>query len=318
LRGTGAVLQKSPWLPKAGKMKIRTFDYIDEQQRIIVIYDSMFPLYIIKGQKNFLIDSGVTTKGRAFYENITHVLAETGSEGAGIQSLLLTHSHWDHVGSSYYLQGKFNFDVYASMRTVELLQKPKVIQFIDRLNQDYKKMVNDTSDRVFDRLANLHPLNEGERIAIDEDRYFEVLLVPGHTRCSTAYLLQPQKILFPGDSVGVMETDGSIKPLFLSSYTHYIQSLEKLIGLKAEVLCFSHNRVIKGKEKVKHYLQRSLNRTHEVKEEIISILKQHNDIPEIARMLHRRLFPRPTLMGPEEALLINLEAMVKSIQKECL
>jgi glyoxylase-like metal-dependent hydrolase (beta-lactamase superfamily II) len=303
---------------RQGTMKTRTFDYIDEQKNVIVIYDKMFPLYIIKGQNNFLIDSGVTTRSHESYENISRVLAATSGEGSGIHNLLLTHSHWDHVGGSFYLQSKFGFDVFASARTVELLQKPKVIHTIDRLNQKYKKMVSDTSDRVFDQLTDLHQLHEGDRIPVDKECYFEVFLVPGHTKCSTAYLLQPQKILFPGDSVGVVERDRSIKPMFLSSYTNYVQSLEKLLLLEAEVLCFSHNRLIKGKERVNTYLKDSLNRAVEVKDEIIAILQDCDDVPQIAKLLLRSLFSNPTLTGPEEAMLINFEAMIKSVQKECL
>lgn len=300
-------------------MKIKKFDFVDEREQVIVIYDKMFPLYVVKGEgnRNFLIDSGVTAKGPEFHRNIDRVLAETGSEGSGINSLLLTHTHWDHAGSSYYLQQHYGFDVFVSQRGSDLLQKGKVIDFIDRLNQDYKKMVNDTSDTCFDLLENLRPVREGHRIPVGKDSYFEVFDVPGHTKCSVAYMLLPQRTLFPGDSVGVLEQNGVVKPLFLSSYTQFDNSLARLIPLEAETLAFSHNRFIKGKEKVKAHLQKALDRTRHVRDEIIKMLKTGDEIPVIAEKIYYQEFPKPTLLGPKEALVINLEAMVKTVKHEC-
>ncbi len=300
-------------------MVTRNYDFLDEQKNVIVLYDKMFPLYIIKGHKNFLLDSGVTARANEFYTNINQVLADTGSPSdEWIHTLLLTHTHWDHTGASYYLQQKYHFNVYASERAVELLQKDKVITFINRLNQDYKKMTGDTSDTTFGKLENLRPLREGDRIPVDDSFYFEVFDVPGHTQCSAAYLLHPQRILFPGDSVGVLEQNGTIKPLFLSSYLQYEHSLEKLLTLNAHTLAFAHNRLIKGETTVKTHLQNSLARTRQTRDEIIRLLHTGDPIPIIAETLFHQEFPKPTLLGPKEALMINLEAMVKTVQKECL
>jgi glyoxylase-like metal-dependent hydrolase (beta-lactamase superfamily II) len=300
-------------------VKARDFEYVDPQERVIVIYDVKFPLYIVRGRRNFLIDSGAAARGPASYANINRALAASGDgEDTGIQTLLLTHTHWDHTGASYYLQQRYRFDVYASRWGVELLQKKKVIALIDRLNQDYKKMVKDTSDAAFGQLENLNPVKEGDRIPAGEDSYFEVFETPGHTKCSVAYLLHPQRILFPGDAVGVLEQAGSVRPLFLSSYTRYEQSLERLIQLDAEALAFSHNRCIKGKDRVKAHLRDSLAWTRHVKDVIIDLLQDEDDIPKVAEKLLHQEFPRTRLMGTKEAMVINLEAMVKSVKHECL
>lgn len=301
-------------------MRKKAFDFVDDKEQVVVIYDKMFPLYIVKGDdgKNFLIDSGVTAKGSQFIKNIDKVLADTGSKGTGIDTLLLTHTHWDHTGSSYHLQQHYGFDVIVSQRGCELLQKQKVIDFINRLNQDYKKMVNDSSDTRFDKLQHLHPVKEGDRIPIGTGSYFEVIDVPGHTKCSVAYMLHPQRILFPGDSVGVLEQNNAVKPLFLSSYTQFDHSLARLIPLEANSLAFSHNRFIKGREKVKAHLQHALDRTRHVRDEIIKMLKTGGDIQVIAEKIYWQEFPKPTLLGPKEALVINLEAMVKTVKLECL
>ncbi|MGD2092618.1 MAG: MBL fold metallo-hydrolase [Candidatus Aminicenantes bacterium] len=317
----GALFEKTAPLDPLQKLfimaKTREYDLINEQ--VIVIYDKLFPLYIVKGEKNFLIDSGVTAKAEAFYAKINCVLMATGGrEDQGIQSLLLTHTHFDHIGAASYLQGKFGFDVTCSRRGAQLLQRNKVVEILNRLNQEHKKMVKVSSDTGFEKMEHFNVVGDGDHIRVDEHSYFEVIETPGHTKCSIAFLLHPRQILFPGDAVGLMNPDGAIKPLFFSNYAEYVNSLEKLIRLEAEVLAFSHNKFIKGKKRVKKHLENSLHRTFKIKDEITQYLKKEEDVTKIAQSIYEREFPGGNLLGSKEALLINLETMIKVIRKSQL
>jgi len=297
--------------------KTREFDLIDEQ--VIVIYDKLFPLYIVKGEKNFLIDSGVSAKAEEFYAKINRGLAVTGGkEDEGIQSLLLTHTHFDHIGAASFLQGKFGFDVICSRRGAQLLQRNKVVEILNRLNQEHKKMVKVSSDISFEKLENFNVVGEGDQIRVDEHRYFEVIETPGHTKCSIAFLLHPGQILFPGDTVGLMNPDGAIMPLFFSNFAEYVHSLEKLILLEAEVLAFSHNKFIKGKKRVKKHLENSLDRTFKIKDKISEYLKKEEDVTKIAQSIYEQEFTGTNLLGSKEALMHNLETMIKVVRKSQL
>jgi glyoxylase-like metal-dependent hydrolase (beta-lactamase superfamily II) len=290
-------------------VKVKKFENIDEN--LILIHNKVFPLYIVKGEKNFLIDCGATALVHTFLDGINRVM-----DGQNIDALLLTHTHWDHTGAASALQNEYHFEVLGSHRSVDLLSKSKVVKIINRLNQDYKKQVGDTSDTAFEMPGNLKGLGEGDRIRIDEDRYFEVIETPGHTRCSLSYLLQPEKILFPGDAAGVIEQDGSIKPLFLSSYRQYEESLLRLMNIEAAILAFPHNRYIRGPQRIKDFLNRSLMRTRQVRDFILQSLTEPYEVDRIAEDLVSKEFPRPTLLGPKEALMINMKAMVKVIARE--
>ena len=292
----------------------RNFEQLN--QNLILMPDRMFPLYIITGSKNFLIDSGSIVKAREFAQRIPATLEELGIENPVIHTLILTHTHWDHTGAASELQKKFNFDVVCSARGEELLQKDKVVQYINRMNQDHKKLENDTSSTQFEKLERLVPVKEGDRIMIDDFSYLEVYETPGHTRCSVSYLLQPWKILFPGDATGVTEQTGVLRPLFLSGYIDYENSILKIMSLQVEVLAFPHNRLIKGKERVREYLEFSLNRAREIKGRILGFLEDGMAVPIIVETLYKTEFTKPTVMGPREALTTNLEAMVNAIRKE--
>lgn len=289
---------------------IREIDYITES--VIVLNDNMFPLYILKGDKNYLVDCGISARSEIFLKKIKKIL-----DTKNIDVALLTHSHYDHTGACSYLQNIYDFDIYGSKKTVELLNKPKVISFINKLNQEFN-MIEKPSNKnlTCDSLRNLTALENNQNIQMDKDHSLTVIESKGHTQCSVSYLLLPERILFPGDASGVLEKNGSIKPLFLSSYNNYIASIKNLIKLNADILAFPHNRYIKGQNKVNNHLQNAIEVSEKLKDSIIKELNSGKNTKMIAENLLIELFPNPTVIGPKEAFSINLEAMVETINKE--
>jgi 2-aminobenzoylacetyl-CoA thioesterase len=278
---------------------------------VFTVHDPMFPLYVIRGKQNLMIDCSILAKAREIEKKIHAFLGDEK-----IDLLLLTHSHYDHTGACSYLQEKFGFAIAASCRTKEILANDKAIGFIDDLNQKFKKILNDPSDLVFSMPERVRGIGENEEIKLAGGQTIAVLETPGHTRCSISFLLNPENILFPGDAAGVIEKSGKIKPLFLSSYTQYERSLRKLIAIQADVLALPHNTAIKGKKRVNDFLESSLRETQKLKEEILAALHDQLDFGRIAENILAGEYTFPTIMGPREALLINVTAMVKSIYFE--
>lgn len=292
-------------------VKEKIYDFIDE--RVMVIYDRTFPVYIILGEKNYLIDSGPAARAPELINTMSRILKENNSDLPGIDTLLLTHSHWDHVGGASRLQQHFNFNILASERTTELLSKPKVIRLIDRMNQGYKSVIKDQSDTHFTGLNQLGSLTEKSEIPVDKGMELKVFPAPGHTKCSLAYLLTPQKILFPGDAAGLMEPDGTIRPLFFSSYSDYENSIRTLLDLEAEVMALPHNKPIKGKIRVKSFLEASLQKTGEVRDTIQEYLAEGRNVTQVTELIYEREFHNISFMGPRDILIMNLESMVRSV-----
>ncbi len=278
---------------------------------VVVMRDAMFPLYVIRGERNVLVDCAILAKAGEIEKNLVTLLGDTG-----IAMVLLTHSHYDHTGACSLLQERFGFEIIASRRTKEILENDKAVAFIDDLNQKFKKIMNDNSGSVFTKPRHVLAVGEHDRIPLPGGQFFEVYETPGHTRCSISFRLQPENILFPGDAAGVMEKNGKIKPLFLSSYSQYEGSLKKLLALEAEVLALAHNTAVKGKDKVRDFLAASLAETQKLKEKIIARLGQSEDFGLIAERLLAEEYVSPTIMGPREALMINVTAMVKSVYYE--
>lgn len=293
-------------------VKEKIYDFIDDN--VIVVYDRTFPVYIILGEMNYLVDCGPAARAPELINTISHIQKETADwDRPGIDTLLLTHSHWDHVGGASLLQQHFGFNVLASERTIELLSKPKVIQMIDRMNQAYKSVIKDRSGTHFSGLSQMKPLAAETHIQLDRELELEVFAVPGHTKCSLAFLLTPGNILFPGDATGLREPDGTIRPLFFSSYSDYETSIRLLLDLDVAILALPHNRPVKSKDRVNTYLKASHQKTREVRNAIVGYLDQDLGTSQVAEMIYEREFPNISFMGPRDILIMNLESMVRSI-----
>jgi glyoxylase-like metal-dependent hydrolase (beta-lactamase superfamily II) len=287
-------------------VKIKSYSNI--ANNVFVLHDSMFPIYLIHGPKNMIVDCSILAKGAEIEENLAEILGNDK-----IDTVLLTHSHYDHIGACVYLQEKHHFNILASQRTKEILQNPNAIEFIDKLNQEFKRLLKQDNSLHVTMPENISAIHEGEKIPVSQNQWLQVYETPGHTRCSLSFLLQPENILFPGDAAGVMEKNSKIKPLFLSSYTQYELSLKKLMTLKAKVLALPHNTAIKGEKKVQEFFQKSLRETQKLKENILAALQNTTNFALIAENILNQEYIFPTIMGPREALLINVTAMVKSI-----
>jgi len=290
---------------------VKIKNYSNITSNVFTIHDPMFPIYLIHGPKNIIVDCSILAKSAEIEENLAKILGNDK-----IDTVLLTHSHYDHTGACAYLQTRHHFNILASQRTKEILQNPKAIEFIDKLNQEFKRLLNQDNSMHVTMPENISVVHEGETISVSQNQWLQVYETPGHTRCSLSFLLQPENILFPGDAAGVMEKNGTIKPLFLSSYTQYIGSLEKISTLDAGMLALPHNQVIKGRKNVQEFFNRSLLETQKLKTKIFKELQISIDFNAIAEKLLSQEYSLPTIAGPREALLINLTAMVKAVYYE--
>jgi glyoxylase-like metal-dependent hydrolase (beta-lactamase superfamily II) len=281
------------------------------RENVYVLHDPMFPLYLIRGPENLLVDCSILARAGEIDRKLGALLGDEKVDQA-----LLTHSHYDHTGACSLLQEKHGFEIIASRRTKEILENDKAVAFIDDLNQKFKKLLDDRSESVFTKPTNIRGVGENDVIPLSSGRTIQVFETPGHTRCSISFLLNPEGILFPGDAAGVVEKSGKLKPLFLSSYSQYEASLKKLLALGAVILALPHNHAVQGAETVRDFLETALAEAQRLKSTILDRLQASVDFAAIAEDILEREYDAPAIMGPREAMLINVTAMVKSIYHE--
>ncbi len=259
------------------------------------------PVYLVKSGKNYLIDSAFTFMGKKILKDLQRL-------GTEPHYLLLTHSHYDHIGAAPILKRAFpRMKIVASARTAEILRKPKAIELIKKLEKEAERVFGESSEEEFQPFAVDITLGEGD--SLEE---FSVLETPGHTKCSISFVFPKKSIIFVGDAAGVIE-DGYIRPQFLSSYSQYVESLKKIMKYSQFSLALGHGGIFpQGAD----FLKKSLKRTVDFRKEILALHEKFKDQEKVAEEIYEREYKGLGLRQPKQAYMINLRAMIRAALQE--
>ncbi|MGC9195051.1 MAG: MBL fold metallo-hydrolase [Syntrophobacteraceae bacterium] len=167
-----------------------------------------------------------------------------------ITSIVILHSHFDHVGIIPYFARKYPaIKVFGSESAILTLQKPRAIEFINGYNLlsagDKKETLRDFDLEWRSDIA-VHPLRQDDVIDLGgfKLRIFET---PGHSNCAISAYEPKCKILFPSDAVGIPYSD-ILFPAMNTNIDQFLASLEKLKPLEIDILCADHYGYITGEE----------------------------------------------------------------------
>jgi len=136
-------------------------------------------------------------------------------------AMLITHSHWDHIGDAFKLKEHYSIPVYIHSLDVPNLKQP---------GSDGLPMWIDIRGVVPDKT-----FSEGDLIKIGTIE-FKVIHTPGHTPGGVCFYSEKQSVLLSGDTL----FKGSIGNLsFPTSVPNAMWgSLEKLAKLPAQTIVY--------------------------------------------------------------------------------
>lgn len=297
-------------------MKRFTSKIINDQ--ITVIGNTFYPCYLIQGsRKNLLIDSGINLIGPVYLHLLDNVLGNKNL----LDYLFLTHSHYDHVGSSAYLKRIIpTLVIGAHTRIAPLLQKESALAMMNDLSDVQRAHFTDIVGTEDVRIAPITvdlPFKEGDEIDLGglTCRVYEV---PGHTRDSLAYFIPEISALFSGEAAGVPEGENNHEPQveFLSSYEDYLASLEKMIFLKPRILCMAHGGVLTGDD-VTDFLLKSHAATAVYRRLIEKYLDETGgDISKTIEIIVRKEYDgKGAITQERNAYITNLTAQVNHVAR---
>ena len=200
-------------------------------------------VYAVKtGQEYCLIDAG-TQNAEKILENIQ----QTPLKGFTLRALILTHSHFDHIGAAHQFVQKFpKLEIIAHSWDVGAIEGQPGTESL-------------TAAEWYG--AQLGPIKVTNVIQNDKatlnlgDTQLHILHTPGHTPGSlVAYYTDAEgKIILFGQDI-----HGPFMPEFNSNIEDWRVSMKKLLALRADILCEGHYGVFKGKEAVKQFINGQL------------------------------------------------------------
>jgi glyoxylase-like metal-dependent hydrolase (beta-lactamase superfamily II) len=285
-------------------------------ERITAIPNSWYPVYLIRGGvKNMMIDAGVNLLGPRYLASLRDILGDPRL----LHYLFMTHSHYDHLGSAYYLKRHIpGLRIGAHERVTGLLQKQSVLEMMNRLSGNHVELLKyntageDLTLRPFEIDMQLRQGDEFDLGGLT-CRVYEV---PGHTRDSLAFYFPEIKALFPSEAAGVLQgaTGDEVQVEFLASYDDYLNSLKLMISLKPEIIFLGHGWMLTH-EDAAGFLQRSLAETFRYRELIERYLSAAGgDVDRAIRdMAYTEYDVKGGILQERVAYMTNLSAQVKHI-----
>jgi glyoxylase-like metal-dependent hydrolase (beta-lactamase superfamily II) len=146
---------------------------------------------IIFGGKITLIDTGI----KGCVQSIFNYIRENGRDISDIETVLLSHSHPDHIGSAAEIKNKTGCRVLAHenekswIENIEMQNRERPVPgFFELVDQSVK----------IDAL-----LEHGREIKADKNITMKIIHSPGHSRGSVNVLFREDRILFTADSIPI-------------------------------------------------------------------------------------------------------------------
>jgi len=186
-----------------------------------------------------MIDSGAGRSSRILEDNIR----AAGLDPHKISHLVLTHCHIDHIGSAPYFRREFGCRILIHEEDAEAIETGDPIRTAANWYE-----TDFPPTKIDEKLKG----DEGELIFGNDSLHW--LLTPGHTPGSICLYLDRdgQRILFGQD------IHGPFMPSFRSDIGKWRESMEKLLLLKADILCEGHFGIFQPQERVAGYIKKYL------------------------------------------------------------
>lgn len=197
--------------------------------------------FLIFGKEvTVLHDCGMAYCYKGLIANIEKALAERGRDH--LDYILLSHSHYDHVGALPYVLKRFpDATVIGAYKAEKVFQSEGARKTMRRLGEAARNQYSESDEPVrTDGLRVDYIAKDGDLIELGGDEYIKAIETTGHTDCSMSYLLLPQNLMFTSESTGIPRPFGDLHTSILKSYHQTIEAAKKCKAEGAKHLLVPH------------------------------------------------------------------------------
>lgn len=266
---------------------------------------------VIGRDKAALIDTGMAYCAPALIANIRRRLA-----ARPLDYILITHSHYDHVGAIPYLKTAWPAcQVLGAEHARHIFTRPNALATIRRLGAQAAALYCGGELPPYD-----DALLKVDAVVADGDtldlggRRVQVLETPGHTRCSLSFLIDGQ-ILFASESTGYMSA-GKIYPAFITSSADALASIRRCRQLDPTVIVSPHHGPVGDRDRPT-YWENCAAAVHAAVGLILRLARQGCGQEEILAACERELRDdRSRREQPLAAFRLNTESMIRTVLRE--
>ena len=262
-----------------------------------------YPIYLVKGKtESAIFEGGVGAMAAV----LARQLRQLEVRPATVKQLIVTHAHPDHVMAVPAIRQMIpDIQVAASQAAADMLSVEKAVKFFKKVDAGLTEALIDAGSIeeqhrpqpitektiAIDRI-----LKDGDKISVDY-LAFDVLATPGHSDCSLSFYEPGSSILIISDATGYyIPQHNYFWPNYFTGYAAYLRSIRKLALLRTEILCLSHNAVIKGADAVKAYFDGAIASTENYHKRIVTETQNGKTPEQIAETLGEEIYEKTQLM----------------------
>lgn len=176
---------------------------------------------LIKGtEKTALHDCGMACFNRELINNLEKALG-----GRTLDYVILSHSHYDHMGALPYIIKKWPGVTVCGAKKVSQVFMSKgatdLILSMGKTASEYYGL--DPDEITVDGIRVDRILENGDVIDLGDEKIMAIE-TKGHTNCSMSYFIQPEGILLASESTGILENENKLHTSILKSFDESLES----------------------------------------------------------------------------------------------
>ncbi|WP_138420050.1 MBL fold metallo-hydrolase [Aquibacillus sediminis] len=232
-------------------------DHAETQEVLedVAFYRTLFSNVCMIGEADnwVLIDTGV-----AHYSKRIIAAAEKRFGSKPPKAIILTHGHFDHVGSAKDLANHWDIPIYTHDEEIPYVTKKKEYPPTDpTVGGGMNSLLSTFFPKESDNLKDLvHPLPDNNEIPYLKD--WKYLHTPGHTPGHISLFRESDRTLIAGDAIATEKVESTIAvflPIqkvhgppayFTPDWVRAEESVKKLAALEPEIALAGHGLPMEG------------------------------------------------------------------------
>ena len=271
--------------------------------------------YVIDdGTTAILHDTGFGFTGYQIADKIEKLLGDRK-----LDYILLSHSHYDHAMATPYIKRKYpEAKVVAGHHAAGVFQRPGARRVMSELDSKFAATcgIHDYECLV-DELAVDIAVYDGDIIKAGSME-FQVLNLPGHTKCSVGYYCKDLKFFISTETLGVYDGDKVIIPSYLVGVNQSLESIDRVSKMDIRTMLSPHYGVL-NEDQTRYFLSHMREASYGLAQWIKGLVEQGRSDNEIFEMFKDRFWHGEIRrMYPVDALILNTSIMTTLIKKELL